>query len=750
MAEKTTVESLLPDPLRPRAGGILSAPETGAVNPKYAGFFAQTSQYIAQGTHQSLAKYFGIADKMGFTDALTEPEFNALKGQRQMTYRPGFSRQTWDNEIDAFDIGDTLSRLEQNGMDNTFSMVVGSILGGFTDPVNVAGTYLAPMIGAMAVGANALSRGAVAAAIRKGGPEAVIKFLSASPTGYFQQVKRAAIFGAAEGAAEIPADKYLSELTGQRTYTAADAGLNILTGAALNATIAGVDPAVMGTLRAVQKRWSKSFRETNTFAGQLAAKGINDGRPVTVAEVEANVAKMDTYQPSAKRQVERTDGKKAMTPERATPAPQRVSLTVPDVTHPSGAPLDFKGDDVSKGLYAVAGGNKDVEDQLMRALIDNGTFHADVPSTREALQQAAAEIKTKVDAQGPSVKAVDSSQAPEGAQPLDEGHLQGDDAKNVIAGGRPANFNTADPSLNNDFVKYDNGDGVAHYIAEAEAMAAYEASTKPVKVKVDGIPTLARIRDKVTPKADPQLKGAETDVEMQDRLKDLADMYGIKVNFRKTKRGDYTSHVEEIFVPPHHEKVDEPQGNMRSVDIFAHELSHAILDKRSIESGGPAMRELNTKDIPDFKVLQAEARRLRPTTKEHPQGYVDYVNQPEEVLADVMASVLRGTTPRSILEPFFQKHGLAGLHLGTVPSLEVAHTIRPSDHDLLVGQDYKATRIAAIDNEGNQMIRDMEEYGRKYGDMTDETIQADVAHANKIANIANEIGVCPKRPKVVE
>lgn len=583
-----TTESMLPPSQLDALEGMRTAPTPRPVDDRYVGFFGQTSQYIAQGTHQSLAKYFGIADKMGLTDAMTEPEFNALKGGRNMTFRPGFSRQTWDNEIDAHDIGTTMSRLEENGLDNTFAMLVGSVLGGFTDPVNVAGMYLAPMLGALAIGANAITRGGVAAILRTEGPEALVKFLSANPTGYFQQVKRAAIFGAAEGAAEIPADKYLSELTGQRTYTAADAGLNILTGAALSAAVTGVlDPALSGTIRAVQKRWNKTFKETNTFAGQLAAKGINDGRPVTVAEVEANVAKMDTYQPSAKRQVERTDGKKAMTPERAAPTPQRVTLTVPDVTHPLGAPLDFKGDDVSKGLYAVASGNKDVEDQLMHALIDNGTFHADVPSTREALQQAAAEIKTKVDAQGPSVPGgIDFVRAFKDSNPTDKLY---EGLYGALSEGKTTYAGVKDPVLQKYKAEYDAGRiQSAEDLKKAvnrDSSVVPTVATKPVRVKVDGIPTLARIRDKVVPQA----------------------------------------------------------------------------------------------------------------------------------------AVLKTETPEA--------------------QAMVDHTVRPSDHDLLVGQDYKATHIAAIDNHSNQILKDMDESGA----FTPEELQAVNAQANKLAGILDAARVCPTR-----
>lgn len=484
------------------------------------GFWGQIGQHFAQGTYQSLAKYFGIADKIGLTTPLTEPEFNALKGARDMPFRPGFSQQTWENEIDAHDVGYIIDQLEKRGLDNNFSMVIGSVLGGFTDPVNVAGTYLTPMVGA----ANLLSRGALMRLVEKAGPEAVVKYLASNPSGFMQVTKRAAIFGAAEGIAEIPADKYFSELTGQREYTVADAGLNVLTGAALNVAITGVDIGLSKAMANLQRRFKKTEAETSQFAAATSAKSINDLTPVTVSEVEANVAKMQTYQPEGKKQVVRTDGQKAIQPSATTPLIKQVNISAPDVVHENGTPLDFGSDDVSKALYSAAAGNKDVEDRLMQALIDRGTFHSDTPSTRDALRRAAAEVKTKVDAQVPAnssgidpgidfvaaFKTADATANLYSAlfSALERGDTKYAGIEDPLLIKYKAAYAAGEIKSAADLKKRVNADAKRIELPAIHQRAAGATpETAKIKVKADGVVRLTQVRSQLEPKADiPQTK----------------------------------------------------------------------------------------------------------------------------------------------------------------------------------------------------------------------------------------------------
>ena len=152
------------------------------------------------------------------------------------------------------------------------------------------------------------------------------------------------------------------------------------------------------------------------------------------------------------------------------------------------------------------------------------------------------------------------------------------------------------------------------------------------------------------------------------RLEQIAERLGIKVN--KTASGWHAG-GGEVSIP----SADmDAHGAVSPDHVFAHELGHAVMQRRQMSFKGFPLLEMR-KWVDNWPQWVAASRAFRPGVHEHEsQRFRDHAKRPDEIIADAIGSVLLGVSP---------------------PSLVVGHVAGLSERDLgLVGDEPASTGAA--------------------------------------------------------
>lgn len=148
------------------------------------------------------------------------------------------------------------------------------------------------------------------------------------------------------------------------------------------------------------------------------------------------------------------------------------------------------------------------------------------------------------------------------------------------------------------------------------------------------------------------------DKTIRDKLKEVADNLGVRVfetSDRPVARDGY------VQIPPEDKLVE---GSQSAEQVFAHELGHAIMQKRGMGfnqmsheqvakwiKGWPQIREIS-------KAFRPEVYKSKmPKTRRH-------ANKPDEIIADALGSFLLGQSAREQIKPLLDGIGLTDYDLG--------------------------------------------------------------------------------------
>jgi N12 class adenine-specific DNA methylase/tRNA1(Val) A37 N6-methylase TrmN6 len=126
-----------------------------------------------------------------------------------------------------------------------------------------------------------------------------------------------------------------------------------------------------------------------------------------------------------------------------------------------------------------------------------------------------------------------------------------------------------------------------------------------------------------------------------------------------------------VFIPAEDAQVD---AAITPEHVFAHELGHAIMQKRGISFKGYPKSEM-LKWASNWDALVAASKAYRPAAWGHADERIRrHANKPNEVLADAIGSVLIGEHPVSLLAPLMERTGtnIYDLGLEDVPARKPA------------------------------------------------------------------------------
>jgi N12 class adenine-specific DNA methylase len=167
-----------------------------------------------------------------------------------------------------------------------------------------------------------------------------------------------------------------------------------------------------------------------------------------------------------------------------------------------------------------------------------------------------------------------------------------------------------------------------------------------------------------------QIAGAPRDVRGYGNLEKVAERLGVKV-FKAA--GGWHASNGWIEIPD--ADVDVVQtGAVSNAHVFAHELGHAIMQKRQLSFAGFPRAEV-LRYIPNWDDLKAASQAFRPGVHEHEnERYRKHAAKPNEVIADAIASVLLGTHDIALIRPMMQSLGLTERDLGLDPAADSATT----------------------------------------------------------------------------
>ena len=145
----------------------------------------------------------------------------------------------------------------------------------------------------------------------------------------------------------------------------------------------------------------------------------------------------------------------------------------------------------------------------------------------------------------------------------------------------------------------------------------------------------------------------------REKLKEVADNLGISVfetsdNFKSSTDG-------YVNIPPEDKMIE---GVTPPDHIFAHELGHAIMQKRGMSFGRMPQEQVK-KWIPNFDKLKEISRAFRPEMHKHKlPKFRRHSQKPDEIIADALGSFLLDKTTRAEMQPMFDGLGLTDYDLG--------------------------------------------------------------------------------------
>ena len=192
------------------------------------------------------------------------------------------------------------------------------------------------------------------------------------------------------------------------------------------------------------------------------------------------------------------------------------------------------------------------------------------------------------------------------------------------------------------------GDLVSEAFGERAATPKAEA---PSNISVPA----SEVEEKTTPAEEAKDIQEPT---IRNKLKTIAQNLGVLV-FETGEK--YSSSSGVVTIPTEDKQVE---GAQSPEHVFAHELGHAILQKRGVSYKGMPKAELD-KWIPGWEKLKAISKSYRPEIHNHKlPKFRRHANKPDEIIADALGSFLLGISSKQDIDPIIKALNLNDYDLG--------------------------------------------------------------------------------------
>lgn len=179
----------------------------------------------------------------------------------------------------------------------------------------------------------------------------------------------------------------------------------------------------------------------------------------------------------------------------------------------------------------------------------------------------------------------------------------------------------------------------------ARATGAFSVAPGEVRKVADETPP-------VTPQADA--------TEPLPKLAEIAERLGVKV---LRVRGGFHAGGGIVEVPAEDQQVE---GAISADHVLAHELGHAVMDRRHLSFKGFPQKEV-LRTIPNWLEWIAASKAFRPGVWQHTDPRIrKHAAKPNEIIADTLGSVMMGLQPAALVESFLKNTGSTLHDLGLV------------------------------------------------------------------------------------
>lgn len=153
------------------------------------------------------------------------------------------------------------------------------------------------------------------------------------------------------------------------------------------------------------------------------------------------------------------------------------------------------------------------------------------------------------------------------------------------------------------------------------------------------------------------------DKSIRDKLKEVADNLRVRV----FETSDSPVARDGYVAIPTEDKLVE--GAQSAEQVFAHELGHAIMQKRGMAFNGMSHEQV-AKWIKGWPQIREISKAFRPEVyKSKMPKTRRHANKPDEIIADALGSFLLGQTSRAQIQPLLDGIGLSDYDLGLKPSV---------------------------------------------------------------------------------
>jgi len=225
---------------------------------------------------------------------------------------------------------------------------------------------------------------------------------------------------------------------------------------------------------------------------------------------------------------------------------------------------------------------------------------------------------------------------------------------------------------------------------------------------------------------------------IRNKLKTIAQNLGVLV-FETGEK--YSSSSGVVTIPTEDKQVE---GAQSPEHVFAHELGHAILQKRGVSYKGMPKAELD-KWIPGWEKLKAISKAYRPEIHNHKlPKFRRHANKPDEIIADALGSFLLGISSKQDIDPIIKALNLNDYDLGlkgktepsaapaaptveaAAPKAEAPPTLDTSDIKEVKGRHPQVQAAAKLLQDKKMSREEFEKYVDAYKPI--ETIKAETLY----------------------
>lgn len=199
----------------------------------------------------------------------------------------------------------------------------------------------------------------------------------------------------------------------------------------------------------------------------------------------------------------------------------------------------------------------------------------------------------------------------------------------------------------------------AYYVA---SVVPYQGKFLLYGSKPKSAPDVALIGEGNIKQATEQ-KAEKTDdvTTVPPALEEIAKRLGVQIV--KAKRGFHTSADGMMVNVPTEDR--DAEGAVSAGHILAHELGHAVLKARTLDFSRIPGKTIAEQYIPNWLEFVGASKEFRPGVWNHADENIrKHAKKPNEIIADVIASVLMGQRPVSILQGMMKQTGTSLVDLG--------------------------------------------------------------------------------------